>query len=58
MPYGGSEGFTFNLDQIAKPKTEEASDLTDYRLGCEDDDGRPVHPNCANPNGNCGCGKG
>lgn len=25
------------------------------RLGCEDDDGRPVMPDCANPNGGCPC---
>jgi hypothetical protein len=25
------------------------------RLGCEDDDGRPVRADCANPEGGCSC---
>ena len=32
--------------------------MPDYRLGCEDDDGRPVLPACADPDGRCGCGQG
>jgi hypothetical protein len=30
--------------------------VTNYRLGCEDDDGRPVHPDCVSETENCGCG--
>lgn len=29
-----------------------------FRLGCEDDDGRPAHPDCIDPESSCGCGKG
>jgi hypothetical protein len=36
---------------------QEKKPEPDYRLGCEEDDGRPVHPSCANPVGECGCGK-
>ncbi|MDA8359839.1 MAG: hypothetical protein M0Z95_26870 [Actinomycetota bacterium] len=37
---------------------EPDQEMVDYRLGCEDDDGRPVFPGCADPDGRCGCGQG
>lgn len=42
---------------MSKPGEPEV-DQPDYKLGCDDDnDPRPVHPNCADVNGQCGCGR-
>lgn len=37
----------------AKSDTEKPN----YRLACENEDGRPIHPDCMNQETRCGCGK-
>lgn len=39
-------------------KAEKADEKKGYRLGCEDDNGQPVHPNCVDIGAMCGCGQG
>lgn len=38
----------------AEAKDEKVS----YRLGCEADNGQPIHPDCVDIGSTCGCGQG
>ena len=57
---GGSDEVTLKVESSAiKVQVEYAKQLTQgsTRLGCQDDDGRPVHPDCQNPEASCMCGR-